>query len=567
MATIAQATLALTDGNLASHRTQYFCGPMVAAQAAMRSFDPSLFNLEDDSTRYWDEDYWEKVAKDIRCTDYEIKLARQWAKEFVDEKREDHQIDVTAEIAGYIAGLESSLTIDDKTGCHVTPYIGDPIGIVKERLTQITNSYIQMYTAQSTIKEIQAQAAKGPDSGDIINYNQWASPQQACAQDVVATIMEYAKPGAGLPLMVGGTAGATASAGTLGALVASGAVAETGLLASIGLGVLATPIGAGVAIFGLLALATYAVGVGINKFTTWMAEQEPITIMLLNHKGNPFHAGLKGADGIMSGQPATLPLLTQLTGASFPSDEPVEVWNKLGFSLTQARGINEAESILKLNKMHQGVRMAGMLESSGVDGINTNVVVRAQIKEVYDGDTIYTQEGIKIAGISLPDATTIRMKYIDAPEMTKKQNEVYGGKEFGAEEVRDWLARRLQSTTVDKTHVETGDVRHTYHKEVKLIINKLQPFDNYDRTLAIVVDRTSCSRYDDDAYLASQEFNWLYDSINGEMIRLPELRQYVSPFLTYPGFTEATQASEVGDYTGRFYIVNVSPEEEVTQDE
>jgi hypothetical protein len=457
-------------------------------------------------------------------------------------------------------------------------------------------SYLPIAKVKLKIKEISNFIDKSnkADGGVVkdVDLENMETDQATAAQNLTGTMMNYLQPGYAAPWQISGQAmtGAAAALGIaeVGISVAGGIEVGTAVAAGTGgavaagtAGGVAAGVGAtgaglaagasvaipAIAIVALAGLAMYGIGSGINKFITWLAEQEPISIMLLNQKGQPLQAGLKGADGIIAGQPATLPVITDFTGMAFPADDDAsKIWSKLGFSLQDSFRVKDAETLIKTETMQRAVRGSGRLEMGFVDGMDLGEVVVAQITELHDGDTVTIGSSVTTDNGS---TNKVRLRFIDAPEVDPKlpanmdsffPGMPSEGSQWGAEKVRDWLANRLQANT-DKGAL-VG--RFSYHPSIKIVYNKLQPVDGYGRILGIIVDRKSAGvLYDDDNYLKSAQFDWLRHSINGEMLTDPAMRKWVAPFITFPGLSQVNgQEAQVGDVTGRYYNIQITAPEE-----
>lgn len=592
---VVQKTAAMVDGNAGSARTLFLVGSIIPAQAAAKKL-PEVMEALDKIGKMSDSSGWEetwsgafanlvasylyrhgdKITSKNFVTICKDK-AKEWAKKAVEQN-----VDVT-QVAGY---SELFMMLDVRTGEDKA--FDDNLRAV---VLTAAKQYVPIYQAKLKVEEINkfienTNNANGVGTVKDVDLEKMETDQATAAQNMTATMMDYVQPGYAASWQVSGAVvqGAAAAWGiteagsaVAGGIAAGAAAAEGGATAvgTVAAGV--TTAGAGVAaavpaiaIVALAGLAMYGIGVGINKLITYLAEQEPISIMLLNQKGQPLQAGLKGADGIMAGQPATLPVITDFTGMAFPADSDAsKIWSKMGFSLEDGFRLKDSESLIKTYTMQQAIRGSGRLEQGFVEGIQTNKIIHAQIVKLHDGDTVTMNHTVEV-GNGFDPTDQVRLKFIDAPEVDPKTppglyTDMFPGlsaegSQWGAETVRDWLAKRLQSNT-DKGSLTS---RFSYHPTVKIIYNTMQPVDGYGRLLGIIVDRQSAGEYyERDDYLTSPQFDWLKHSINGEMLTDPEMRQWVAPFITFPGISQVNgQEASVGDVTGRYYNIQVTKPEE-----
>jgi hypothetical protein len=116
--------------------------------------------------------------------------------------------------------------------------------------------------------------------------------------------------------------------------------------------------------------------------------------------------------------------------------------------------------------------------------------------------------------------------------------------QYGAKVVRDYVARILGASTSDQ------DRQDSYNVTIKVKVNKLQPVDEYDRVLGIVVTPSTCSDFTDE-FILSEKFDWLTHSLNGKLLFDPETAEYVSPYLFLSGMSQVNGLEYfVGSSTG-----------------
>lgn len=272
----------------------------------------------------------------------------------------------------------------------------------------------------------------------------------------------------------------------------------------------------GVCGFGILpALAvSFFTYKGWKNGLTFLIEEEPVRIIPLMKSGQPFQAGLRGARGIINGQPGQLPILSDLLGLEVPGDLEEGIWNEFGFRLEDGQRFSMARTLAEY-------RMADYVMTSGSraleiidDGLTgARVVFSATVLDILDGDTIvidhtalpFEPNGLKDWGSrvqvkdasddgKIPKGIHVRLKYIDAPETQKS----YAGAdrpEYGGEEVRAWLEKKIPSGST-----------------VTLICSPVAYADDYRRLLAFIVIGDQVTTY------SSASFNWLEESVNGWMV-------------------------------------------------
>lgn len=241
----------------------------------------------------------------------------------------------------------------------------------------------------------------------------------------------------------------------------------------------------------------------------------PLQIITLYKDGRPFQAGLRGARGIIVGEPGRVPLLTDWFGYETLPTDPSTVWSKFGYKLDTGMRIRHAQTEAELLAMEEIEKLSGRVEADIDDEVGAQTdVFTTTVGGVIDGDTYLfpiadlpaeAQSKVKPSRED-PAMWSCRMRYIDAPEIPhpgqeyepySKDKPNYGGLEV-------------------KEYIET--VRLPKGTQVKIRYNKARPTDEYARMLIVLIDAKSSSHFNNDAFLKSSQFSWMRESVNGELL-------------------------------------------------
>jgi endonuclease YncB( thermonuclease family) len=240
-----------------------------------------------------------------------------------------------------------------------------------------------------------------------------------------------------------------------------------------------------------------------------------------------------------------------ILGAKYPADQPSKVWTDMGISLGKQSLISKAETLAKAEAMDTIIRSSGRVELGFIPGLATTVVTtEVFVQSAKDGDSLMIWPPLQVEGHTVNE---VRLAYVDAPETHGYASQSTGFmqqyREVYADEAKNWLDARLKG------------------KYVKLVYNKVTPIDKYGRLIAIVVDAKSAGRnYTEDNYLCSEYFDWLRDSVQGEILTSMELMRWYKPFIIMWGTSQPDSYDQIGDRTGTTSNLLTTQQEEMYAD-
>jgi endonuclease YncB( thermonuclease family) len=303
--------------------------------------------------------------------------------------------------------------------------------------------------------------------------------------------------------------------GDLQAHMVGGAIVSIPIMQSIGLALAGTVGGYGGSILWVLAACF-----GASKLydvLLSLTEMEPISVMLLSKDGYPLQAGLKGSTGIIQGQPASIPILTDFLGIQLPPDAEETIWQRLGYEHSTAYDIVHAKNLAVARASRVVDEMSGRQETILDDWLTSDMeVIETTVLGIVDGDTIYIStsaiEGNQkiYNGISsnldrvTGGKTKVRFLRVDAPEVAKEGQDLSERKppQYGGPEISEFVKQRLGVGTT-----------------VKLLISPIQPVDQYGRPLAYIVTPFTTSYYNTlEERVKEGKFDWYTESFNGYLL-------------------------------------------------
>lgn len=598
---IVQKTLGLVDGNAGSYKTMYLVGSMIPVAAVSKStsfyeqlataiVDKNGDTVQMDSVKY-ESDFNKRIneAGISQSMSSEIKkLAEDYYKEsngtigsFFNESSIDDE-KLRKKIETRLLSLSYGSEWLSPNGVYES--IVD-LNAAVDMMYQFVLDWIKLLAIRDSEKllaDYLYSVSNATTSGGVVSemtlIEDDPTSQAKASQEALALMVSFIDPetGAKYKLSDGVLSGLIGNEGTTGIgntfldsivkefsdyLIPSGTIGAAGSFAAFSAG--APIVGS---ILAMLATGLIIAGpLGYIKLSSWLAEQEPVSIILLSQNGYPYYAGIHEANGIIAGQPSSLPILDKF-GYQAPADDVGSLWLELGYSLAESRNIKEAESIARTRVSERVRSESYQLEQGVIDGLDTSVVVTVRVSSVYDGDTITLayDTPVVIDGISIKQPNKVRLRFINTPEIASSpvDQDMFlslptSSAQYGAKVVRDYVARILGASTSDQ------DRQDSYNATIKVKVNKLQPVDEYDRVLGIVVTPSTCSDFTDE-FILSEKFDWLTHSLNGKLLFDPETAEYVSPYLFLSGMSQVNGLEYfVGSSTGTVHNLDYTERTDV----